>query len=218
MLSDNNRIVVTIGRQFGSGGRELGYLLAKTYGLKYYDKELLTEAARRSGMSREFFEKSDERMPSFLSGIFSFAPGLNPMSYYAGSTSISDDSIYRAQSDFINRLAEEESCVIVGRSADYVLRNDPRMVSVFVSASESDCVKRILSRDTRLTPQQAISKMRKINKIRANYYNFYTDKQWGSAASYDLCFDTSKISMPDIVALIGAYIRLRFVMELPEVI
>lgn len=208
--AENTRVVITIGRQFGSGGREFGLLLANTFGLKYYDKELLSEAARRSGLAREFFEKSDERVPSFVDGLFSFAAGLNPMSYFQGSTAIGDDAIYRAQSDFIRHLAESGSCVIVGRSADYVLRHDPALVSIFVHANEEDCISRICRRSPELSPEKARQKMSRINRLRANYYNFYTDKTWGAASSYDLTFNTSLLPMDQLVDLTGDYIRRRF--------
>ena len=102
-MSDKQPVVITIGRQFGSGGRELGRKLSHRLGYKYYDKELLREAARQAGVGEEFFERNDERFPSFLNGIFSFAFGLNSVNCYAGSTSISDDSLYRAQSDLSSR-------------------------------------------------------------------------------------------------------------------
>lgn len=205
-------VVVTIGRQFGSGGRELGRKLADRLGARYYDKELLREAARRAGMSEEFFERRDERSPSFINGVFSFAFGYNSVNCYSGSTSISDDSIYRAQSDFIHSLADGEDCVIVGRTADYVLRDHPRVVNVFVHAPEDVCVERIMRRGEpdMPTPEKAKAKARRINKLRANYYNFYTDKTWGAASSYDLTFDTSKLSMDDIVEMIVEYISRRF--------
>lgn len=213
--SKKNNVVVTIGRQFGSGGRELGRKLAQRLGAKYYDKELLREAARRAGMSEEFFERRDERFPSFINGVFSFAFGYNSVNCYSGTTSISDDSIYRAQSDFIHSLADGDSCVIVGRTADYVLRDHPRVVNVFVHAPEDVCVERILCRGEKDMPtaEKAKAKARRINKLRANYYNFYTDKTWGEASSYDLTFDTSKMAMEDIVEVIAEYIRRRF----PEV-
>lgn len=213
--SKKNNVVVTIGRQFGSGGRELGRKLAQRLGAKYYDKELLREAARRAGMSEEFFERRDERFPSFINGVFSFAFGYNSVNCYSGTTSISDDSIYRAQSDFIHSLADGDSCVIVGRTADYVLRDHPRVVNVFVHAPEDVCVERILRRGEKDMPtaEKAKAKARRINKLRANYYNFYTDKTWGEASSYDLTFDTSKMAMEDIVEVIAEYIRRRF----PEV-
>lgn len=203
-------VAITIGRQFGSGGRELGKRLADALGFKYYDKELLSEAAKRAGVSEEFFERNDERVPSFLNGLISFAFGMAPSSYYAGSTSISDDSLYRAQSDFIHSLANEDSCVIVGRSADYVLRDHPALVNIFVHASIDDRIERILRREPELTREKARAKAEKINRLRANYYNFYTDKTWGAAESYDLTFNTSLISMDQIVSLVSEYISMRF--------
>ena len=210
----DSRVVITVGRQFGSGGREFGLRLATRYVLKYYDKELLSEAARRSGVAREFFEKSDERAPSFVDGLFSFAVGMNPLSYFQGSTAIGDDSIYRAQSDFIHQLAHQESCVIVGRTADYVLRDDPHLVSIFVHADEDDAIERICRREPELTRDKARSRMNRINRLRANYYNFYTDKTWGAAASYDLTFNTSLLPMDQLVEFTADYIRRRFGIEL----
>lgn len=210
----DSRVVITVGRQFGSGGREFGLRLATRYGLKYYDKELLSEAARRSGVARDFFEKSDERAPSFVDGLFSFAVGMNPLSYFQGSTAIGDDSIYRAQSDFIHQLAHQESCVIVGRTADYVLRDDPHLVSIFVHADEDDAIERICRREPELTRDKARSRMNRINRLRANYYNFYTDKTWGAAASYDLTFNTSLLPMDQLVEFTADYIRRRFGIEL----
>lgn len=211
-MEEKKNFVVTIGRQFGSGGRALGRKLAERLGIKYYDKELLIEAARRAGMSEEFFEKRDERFPSFINGIFSFAFGYNAVNCYSGSTSISDDSIYKAQSDFIRSLAENDSCVIVGRTADYVLRDHPRVVNVFVHAPEEECVKRIMSRGDKdvTSADKARSKARRINKLRANYYNFYTDKTWGAASSYDLTFDTSRLPVDEIAEVIADYISRRF--------
>lgn len=208
-MSKTPNIVITIGRQFGSGGRLLGQHLAKALGMKYYDKELLHEAAKKAGLSEEFFEKSDERSPSFLSGIFSFAQGFNPINYFAGSSAISDDSIYRAQSDFIHSLAEQGPCVIVGRTADYVLRDYPHLVNIFVHAPMDLCIKRIMARDN-ISADKARAKAERINKLRSGYYNFYTDKTWGMAGSYHLTIDTSLLDINDIVELIKDYIIRRF--------
>lgn len=209
-MNSKQPIVITIGRQFGSGGRELGRTLADAFGFKYYDKELLSEAAKRAGMSPEFFERNDERAPTFLNGIFSFSFGFAPTNVYAGSTSISDDSLYRAQSDFIHSLAEEGSCVIVGRSADYVLRDHPRCVNLFVHAPMDKCIDRITSRQPELTREKARARAEKINRLRANYYNFYTDRTWGAASSYDLTLDTSLLSMNEITELVRLYLDKRF--------
>ncbi len=207
---DKNNFVITIGRQFGSGGRELGKTLADKLGIRYYDKELLCEAAKNAGVSEEFFEKSDEKFPRFFSGLFSFTMGYNPYTLYSGSTSISDDSLYKAQSDFIRSVADKESCVIVGRSADYVLRDHPRCVNVFVHAPVEECVKRIMKRGDKPTEEKARAMAEKTNKLRANYYNFYTDKVWGDAKSYDITVDSSLLPMDDVAEVIVDYIRRRF--------
>lgn len=209
-MNENKNFVITIGRQFGSGGRELGKLLASTFGIEYYDKELLQEAAKQAGMSPEFFAQSDERAPSFLSGMFAVGTGYNPASCYSCSSSLTGDSVYCAQSEFIRKIANEKSCVIVGRSADYVLREHPRCVNIFVHSSEEDCIARIMRRGDKPTPEQARTIAHKTNKLRANYYNFYTDKRWGDAASYDLTLNTSLLKMEDAVAIIAEYIRCRF--------
>lgn len=210
-MEHKGSIVITVGRQFGSGGRELGRKLADRLGFKYYDKELLREAAQHAGVSEEFFKRNDERFPSFLNGIFSFAFGLNPVNCYAGSTSISDDSLYRAQSDFIHTLADKENCVIVGRTADYVLRDHAGLVNIFVHAPLESCAHRIMGRDEEnLTLEKAKSKAQKMNKLRANYYNFYTDKTWGAAESYDLSIDTSLMPMDQVVEVVVDYLRRRF--------
>ncbi len=203
-------VIITIGRQFGSGGRELGKKLAEAFNYSYYDKELLSEAAKKAGMDPGFFEKNDERAPSFINGIFSFALGLTPNNIYTGSTSISDDSLYRAQSDFIQSLAEQGPCVIVGRSADYVLRDHPRAVNIFVHAPIESCIERILKREPALSKEKARARAEKVNRLRANYYNFYTDKNWGAAGSYHLSIDTSLLSMDDITEIVREYILRRF--------
>lgn len=209
-MNKDKNFVITIGRQFGSGGRELGKLLASTFGIEYYDKELLQEAAKHAGMSPEFFAQSDERAPSFLSGMFAIGTGYNPASCYSCSSSLTGDSVYCAQSEFIRKIAEEKSCVIVGRSADYVLREHPCCLKIFVHSSEEDCIARIMRRGDKPTPEQARTIAHKTNKLRANYYNFYTDKRWGDAASYDLTLNTSLLKMEDAVAIIAEYIRRRF--------
>lgn len=207
----NLPVVVTVGRQFGSGGREFGRRLAAALNIKYYDKELLVEAAKASGMKGEFFERGDEKAPGFLSGVFSMAMGYAPTAYYTGASAVSDDGIYRAQSDFIRGLAERESCVIVGRTADYVLRHTGRVVSVFVHAPMDACVARILARDPEATTAERVRvRAERVNRLRANYYNFYTDKVWGAASSYDLCFDTSLLPMDELVELAARYVRMRY--------
>ena len=204
------KYVITIGRQMGSGGRRLGHILAQKLGINFYDKELLLQAARAAGLSPEFFERNDERRPHFISGLFSFNMGINPMTLFDGATSISDDALYKAQCDFIHSIAAQGPCIIVGRSADYVLRDIDNVVNVFVHATLDDCVKRVVERDPSKTPEQARSFIEKTNKLRANFYNFYTDKKWGAASSYDLCLNSSTLSLDDIAEIVIQYMQTRF--------
>ena len=208
---DNQNFVITIGRQFGSGGRELGSKLAKELGIAYYDKELLEEAAKQAGISEDIIERSDERFPSFFNAFLPVSIGYNPAASYLGSSStISADNLYKAQSDVSENIAHRHSCVIVGRSADYVLRNHPRLVSIFVHANIDDCIDRIMSRGDCKTREEARAKAEKTNKLRASYYNFYTDKTWGNAASYDLTINSSTMPMDKIVKIIADFVRCRF--------
>lgn len=205
-----DRFVITVGRQMGSGGRLLGRMIADRLGIDFYDKELLLDAAKRSGLNPDFFERNDERRPHFISGLFSFSLGVNPFSGYAGSTSISDDALYKAQCDFIHEIAGRGPCVIVGRSADYVLRDLPNVVNLFVHADPDDCAERIATRNPEMNHEQAGRFAEKTNKLRANFYNFYTDKRWGDAAGYDLCLSTSRLSLEAITDLVVEYLHQRF--------
>lgn len=204
------KYAITIGRQFGSGGREFGRTLATELGIAYYDKELLTQAAQNAGMSREFFERNDERSPSFLSGLFCFSMGGFPTCNYPGSNSISDDTLYRSQSDFIRDLYDRGPCVIVGRTADYVLRDCENVFNIFIHAPEEECVRRILRRGDIDDPAKARDKAHRTNRLRAAYYNFYTDKKWGDAASYHLTIDSSLLPIPRAAKIIADIIREKF--------
>lgn len=199
--------IITIGRQFGSGGRQLGRILSEKLGIPFYDKELLLQAAQESGLNIELFEDHDERMPKFINSALSYSFGISPIPWYGASSSISDDSLYRAQTDFIEQLAKKGSCIIVGRSSDYVLRHHPRVVNVFLHASMDDCVRRIMERNESTTPEKARKLAERTNKLRANFYNFYTDKRWGHASSYDLTFNTSRMPLEKVADLIIEYVN-----------
>jgi len=212
-MDNKSNFVITIGRQFGSGGRELGKMLAERFGIGYYDKELLADAAKKAGMSAEVFERHDERMPSLMGSSLSFSMGYGQLPWYNG-TAMMTDSIYNALSDVMHSLADNGPCVIVGRSADYVLRRHPvARVSLFVHAPIEVRVKRILRRADQTQEKAARTLAEKTDKLRAAYYNFYTDKRWGDAQSYDLTFDSSSMPMEDICDLIAFYIRRRFGIE-----
>ena len=203
------RFVITIGRRMGSGGRALGRILADRLGIEFYDRKLLLEAAERAGLSPEVFERNDERRPHFINGLFSFDMGLGPVSNYTHS-SLSDDAIYKAQCDFIHELAAEKPCVIVGRTADYVLRDTPNVFNIFVHADIDYCAQRILQREPSLTIEQARRLSEKTNKLRAGFYNFYTDKRWGDSASYDMTFNSSTMTLDEIADIVIDYIKRKF--------
>lgn len=201
--------VITVGRTFGAGGRDLGRRLADRLGYDYYDKELLSEAAKHAGLDSAIFEKNDERAPGFLSGILPMSMGYNALAWYAGPNTASSEGVYSAQSDFIHHIAMQGPCVIVGRTADYVLRDFPNTVNVFLHAPEDACIDRILGRSDCQKREEARSVLRKTNKLRAEFYNFYTDKTWGDSRSYDLTIDSSTLPMEEIVDLVVTYLEKR---------
>ena len=210
-MTDNTKpqFVITIGRQFGSGGREIGRLVAEKLGIDYYDKELLTEASKSTGMNSDFIEAADERSPRFFSSLMAFSTGFHGGSFVIGNSPISNDNIYRQQSEVIEALAERSSCVILGRTADYILRNHPNAISIFIHASIDSCVERIMRRDRCKTVDEARALAEKRNKLRAEYYNFYTDKRWGESMSYDLSIDSSKQSVEQTADIIVDYVKTR---------
>lgn len=209
MHAGKQPFVITVGREFGSGGREFGKMLAERLGIDYYDKELLAESAKLAGVNPDFFRKKDERFPTFLQGLFSFSMGVTPMCYYTGASAISDDGLYKSISDFLQKTAREKSFVVVGRTSDYILREHPRVVNLFLHAPMDECVRRILKRSDAIDAQKAEAIAKKTNKWRADYYNFFTDKEWGHAKSYDLTIDTSRMSMEELVELTVGYLRRR---------
>ena len=194
--------IYTIGREFGSGGYEVGRMLAERLGIKLYDKELLAQAAKSSGFCKEIFENHDEKptssflyslvMDTYSGGSYSSAPFLDmPLNH----------KVFLAQFDTIKKIAEQESCVIVGRCADYALADNPDCLNIFVHAEMEDRISWISKRKN-LTENKARDLIQKTDKQRASYYNYYTCKKWGDSRSYDLCLNTSKISKEACVDMI----------------
>ncbi len=207
MLPD--KYVITIGRTFGSGGRALGRAIADKLGIGFYDKQLLVKAAEKAGYNIEYIEKNDERAPSVMGSSIPFSFGFYPMSWIGNPGGGGSDSTYSAQCDLMHELAESEPCVIVGRSADYVLRDLPYVVNIFVHAPIEECVRRITSRGdvTRETDAKALAE--RTNKLRANFYNFYTDKRWGYAESYDLCVNSALMPIDALADYVIEFIKQR---------
>jgi hypothetical protein len=199
-------VIISIGRQFGSGGRVIGKALAKALSVEYYDKELLLLAAKESGIAPEFFENTDEKS----SNIFEHAiDWLNGNLWFNTDKLLSGDTLFQIQSDAIQKLASEKSCVIVGRCSDYILRNNPNCVSIFLHSSDKNRAE-CISKRMNVSYDEAISLMREEDKKRASYYNFYSDKTWGDSATYDISIDVSKLGEEQTMAFIISYLKMRF--------
>ena len=186
--------IITIGRQFGSGGREIGYMVADKLGIKLYDKEMLQRAAQDSGICEELFESHDEKPSN--SFLYSLVMDTYSMGY-SGSTYNDmpiNHKIFLAQFDAIKKLAGEGPCVMVGRCADYALADWNDCFSIFVHADLDWRINRIASKHGK-TPKEAKDMITKTDKSRASYYNYYTNKKWGAARSYNLCIDSGKLGI-----------------------
>lgn len=200
--------VITIGREFGSGGRQIGMALAERLGIKCYDKELLALAAKDSGISEELFKNHDEKPTnSFLYSLVldTYSMGYSTASYIDMPL---NQKVFMAQYDAIKNLAQNESCIIVGRCADYALKDMPNCYSVFIKANMDEKIKRIM-RIYDIPEEKAKDMITKTNKKRANYYNFYSNKKWGDSRSYDLCVDSSVLGIDGTVDLLMEYVDLR---------
>ena len=193
-----SNLYITIGREFGSGGREIGKKVAKALNIPYYDKELMAVAAQESGLSPQFLQSYDEKPTN--SFLYSLVMGQqNVLSGMRGTTV--EQLASQAQRDAVLSVAEKGSCVIVGRCADYILRDQPGLVRVFICADDDSRVARICQRDG-LDEKEAREKMRKMDKARAAYYAFHADREWSAADSYDLCINSSRRGIDAAVELI----------------
>ena len=198
----NNNLIITIGREYGTGGREIGQKLALRLGVPFYDRELITRAAKKTGFDEKLFEQLDKRATnSFLYSLTIFGSvGLNGMSL--------TDQLYLAQSNIIREMAEDSSCVIVGRCADHVLRDFPNKFDFFIHGSIEDRVKRVQTCGDYViegkTPEAALEKM---DKQRSTYYNYYTGKVWGKCDHYDLCINAGRLGVEYSTDIILEYIN-----------
>lgn len=202
---DQSKIILAIGRQFGSGGREIGQKLAKAFGIGYYDKELITEAAKESGLCEDIFERADERANHALSYAFTMGYSSFIGMFTPANDILSNDTLFKIQSDTIRNIADKGSCVLVGRCADYILRDDPACLSVFISSTIETRIQKIVER-MGITVEQAKELMTKNDKSRAAYYNYYTNKTWGMASSYNLCVDASILGIDGTVDFIKRFV------------
>jgi len=202
----NDRLpyIITIGRQLGSGGKQIGELLSERLDIPCYDKELIQIASRESGLCKDVFEKADEKHSySFLGGIFSFRTGFfgDQTHHYLGN-----ETLFKIQSDIIRQLAEKEPCIFVGRCADYILRDHPRIIRIFVSANLTDRIRRVMQHNDNLSEKEAKNLIEQSDRKRACYYNYYSNKTWGAAMSYDLCFNSSIFDIEEITGFVCDFV------------
>ncbi|MCG6187147.1 cytidylate kinase-like family protein [Maribellus maritimus] len=203
-----DKFYINIGRQIGSGGLEIGKKLATKLNISFYDNELLQIAARESGLGKEFFEQADEKdSHSIFGGLFGMRSSLMDQ-IYTGYF-LSNENLFQIQSDVIRKLADEKSCLFVGRCADYILKEYPRCLNIFISAEKNDRIKRI-AKIQNLSEEKACIFVEKIDKKRANYYNYYSNKIWGATNSYHLCINSSVLGIDETVNIIHSFAEKKF--------
>ena len=200
--------IITIGRQFGSGGREIGMKVAERFGIKFYDKELLTRAASESGFAQEMIQDHDERpTTSFLYNLVmdTYSFGYNSSSFVDMPIS---HKIFLAQFDTIKKIADEGPCVIVGRCADYALADYKNVINIFIHADEEDKIQRVMERYEDVTTRdKALEMLIKKDKQRQSYYNYYSSKKWGRSDTYDLTINSSALGIDGTVKLITQFVE-----------
>ena len=200
-MKDENKLVITIGRQFGSGGCEVGTKLAHELGLDFYDKNILRMNSDESGIEESFYYLADEKAGNKLlyKIIKSLTPEKGAPSF--GSDLISADNLFRFQFEVIRKLAAEENCIIMGRCADYVLEGMEGLVRIFIYADMNVRIACLMER-RRITRDEAITLIKKTDKSRRNYYECYTGKRWGAGASYDVTLNSAELGLDTCVDLI----------------
>ena len=199
-----NDTIITISRQYGSGGRFIGRKLAEALDIPFYDKELITMSAEESGMSKEIFEKADEKAAKSL--LYTLSMNAYLLHGMAGVPDLPlNDKVFLVQSEVIRKLAAKGPCVIVGRCADYVLRENPNCVNVYIYSDMEDRVSRATTYYN-LSADRAQEQIQKTDKKRAAYYNFYTNLKWGRAENYDLSLNSAKIGVDGCVEVIRSFI------------
>jgi len=203
-----DKVIVTIARQCGSGGREIGELLSKRLGYSYHDKSLINKASEKSGISHEILKNIDEKAtPSFLYSIAVGSIGMVPLSHGMPYDTPINDRLFMLQSDIIKDEANKESCIFVGRCADYILKDYDNLVRVYVYADLDKRAEKVAG-ENEIDINEAKNLIKKIDKKRANYYNYYTSQKWGSSENYDLLINTSKVGIEGAVKLIEEYVSL----------
>ena len=203
-----NNMIITIGRQYGSAGLEIGKKLAEALGVQLYDKEMLKRAAKESGLCEEIFETHDEKPTN--SFLYSLVMDTYSLGYASSGYAEMpfNHKVFLAQFETIKKIADEGSCVMVGRCADYALEDYKNAVHIFIYANLDKRIRRIAAKYD-LTDAKAKDMIIKTDKKRASYYNYYTNKEWGNAKDYDLCLNSGKLGVEGTVKAILEYIKVR---------
>lgn len=204
-----DNVVITIARQYGSGGKTIGKMLAEEMGIQAYSREILKLASQDSGINENLFNRADEKLQkTTLFGIMkkAYKGELIPPE---SDDFLSNANLFNYQAKVIKGLAETESCVIIGRCADYVLKDYPNVVSVFIHASEEFNRRQAIERGDQ-SPRTVDKYIQKTDKYRAEYYHYYTGQEWNDARNYDLCLNSEKLGFDGCVKAIQEYIRIRF--------
>lgn len=205
-----DKIVITIARQYGSGGKTIGEMLAKKLDIPYYGKDILKLASDDSGINEALFFKADEKLQSTrLFRIAKNAYNGELISPEQGDDFVSNDNLFNYQAKIIKELAEEESCVLIGRCADYILKDYDNVLSVFVHAPKEFCMQEA-AKKINLSGKDLEKFIAKTDKRRADYYKYYTGREWTDARNYDLCLDSSKLGFERCVEEICSYMNVRF--------
>lgn len=204
-----DRVVITIARQYGSGGKTIGKMLAADLGIKAYSREILKLASEDSGINERLFNQVDEKLKSTsLFGIMkrAYKGELIPPE---SEDFTSNQNLFNYQAKVIKELAETESCVIIGRCGDYVLKGNPRVVSAFIHASPEYCLKQAIERGAH-AGKDVEKFIQRTDKYRAEYYHYYTGQEWNDARNYDLCLNSERLGFEGCMEAIKAYIKIRF--------
>lgn len=206
---DKKNIVITIARQYGSGGKTIGEMLAKKLNIPYYDKDLMKLASEESGINEALFVNADEKVNNSL--LYRIARNVYQGELIPPESDdfTSKDNLFNYQAKIIRGLAEEHSCVIIGRCADFVLQEYDNVLSVFIHAPKEFCMEQAAKKHS-MSQKELEKLIVKTDKNRADYYKYHTGREWTDARNYDLCLDSSKLGFERCVDEITAYIKVRF--------
>jgi len=204
-----DQYVITIARGYGSGGRTMGKLLSEELGIHYYDRELLRLASDKSGINESIFEKADEKLKKSILYRIARKEYKGEQIPPDSDDFVSNDNLFNFQAKVIKGLADQESCVIVGRCADYILRDRKNVVKIFIHASLEDCVIRLEDMFS-LSKSELEKKIKGIDKRRADYYKHFTGRDWNVAQNYDLCLNSQQLGYDKCIEIVKSYLEVRF--------